>query len=57
MSFRYNGRCGEGFQRKRREQRRIQAELRAEDTTHERTKAHRLNKCGCDLIETLPAVA
>lgn len=45
MTYRYNGPCGKGFERKRREQKRIEAELRAEETPHERTKAHRLGKC------------
>lgn len=48
MDFRYNGRCGEGFQRLRREQKRADAKSRAKVVAHERTKAHRLNKCDCD---------
>lgn len=48
MDFRYNGRCGEGFQRKRREQKRREAEFRNGVAFHVRTKAHRLNKCDCD---------
>lgn len=45
MAYRYNGPCGKGFQRKRREQRQIEAEVRQEAVTHDNTKAHRLGKC------------
>lgn len=49
MEYRFNGRCGKGYMRNVcRPQKRREAELRDAQTSHVRTKAHRLNKCGCD---------
>lgn len=45
--MRFNGKMGKGFMTARRHMRRLEAEQRNAQTPHNRTKAHRLERCGC----------
>lgn len=45
--FKYEGRCGKGFQRVLKEERRADALARNAKTPHPRTRAHHLGRCIC----------
>lgn len=47
MSY-FHGKQGKGAQRLRKEVLRAEAEHRAANVQHDRTKAHRLGKCDCE---------